>query len=194
MLLLCYTFELCTSFHPPSPSLYPNPLSLSTLSTLPYSLPPTHTHARTHTQFYLSCILDKVNPRVHSAAIPYVRPLSSGVESYQTDPTQYPVTQPLTKLSALQQASGEAKYTTDMPTLPEEIHAAFVLSTVGNAKILSVDPTPALVGCGWVVVQRNPQTAYAFCVCVCVHACVDAQNPLSQVTLRTKLFMFISEK
>lgn len=82
---------------------------------------------------------------MHSAAVPYVRPLSSGVESYQTDPTQYPVTQPLTKLSALQQASGEAKYTTDVPKLPEEIHAAFVLSTVGNAKIMSVDPTPALV-------------------------------------------------
>ena len=82
---------------------------------------------------------------MRSAAIPYVRPLSSGVETYQTDPAQYPVTQPLPKLSALQQASGEAKYTTDVPTLPEEIHAAFVLSTVGNAKILSVDPTPALV-------------------------------------------------
>ena len=49
------------------------------------------------------------------------------------------------KLTALQQTSGEAQYTTDIPGPADELHAAFVVSTRGNAKIVSVDPSQALV-------------------------------------------------
>ena len=43
------------------------------------------------------------------------------------------------------QASGEAQYTTDIPALSNELAAAFVLTTTGNAKITSVDSSKAQV-------------------------------------------------
>ena len=44
-----------------------------------------------------------------------------------------------------QQASGKAVYINDIAGQPRECQAAFVLSTAGNAKIQSIDPTEALV-------------------------------------------------
>lgn len=44
-----------------------------------------------------------------------------------------------------QQASGRAVYINDIAGQPGECQAAFVLSTAGNAKIQSIDPTEALV-------------------------------------------------
>ena len=83
-----------------------------------------------------------------SAATPYVRPLSQGTQSYTPDSSEFPVTQPMTKLTAKyqvsqnciqlsyltliifgEQASGEAQYTTDIPLLPDELAAAFVITT-----------------------------------------------------------------
>ena len=96
-------------------------------------------------QFYLSCIIDKVDSRVKSAGVPYVRPLSSGQQSYDSVPAEYPVTEPMPKLSALQQTSGEAVYTTDIPTTSDLLHGAFVLAPQGNAKIVSVDTSAAQV-------------------------------------------------
>ena len=55
------------------------------------------------------------------------------------------MTEAMPKLSALQQASGEALYTTDVPTTSDELHAAFVLTSQGNAKIVSVDTSAAEV-------------------------------------------------
>lgn len=95
-------------------------------------------------QFYLEAIPSHLSPAVASAATPYVRPVSSGQQSYSTDPTQYPITEPRPKLTAslqvnsllvgvvsipILQASGEAQYTTDLPPLPSQLAAAFVLST-----------------------------------------------------------------
>jgi xanthine dehydrogenase molybdopterin-binding subunit B len=40
--------------------------------------------------------------------------------------------------------SGEAKYTDDLPPPSQLLHAALVMSTRAHAKLLSVDPTPAL--------------------------------------------------
>ena len=96
-------------------------------------------------QFYLSCVIDKVDVRVKSAGVPYVRPLSSGQQSYDSVPAEYPVTEPMPKLSALQQTSGEAVYTTDIPTTSDLLHGAFVLAPQGNAKIVSVDTSAAQV-------------------------------------------------
>ncbi|PZC72657.1 hypothetical protein B5X24_HaOG210768 [Helicoverpa armigera] len=42
------------------------------------------------------------------------------------------------------QCAGEAKYTDDIPTFPKEVHAAFVLSTVGKGRIVLIDPSAAL--------------------------------------------------
>jgi len=94
-------------------------------------------------KFYLAAISSHISARVQSASVPYVRPLSQGVQSYSSKPSEYPVTEPMTKLSAMIQASGEAQYATDVPTQPAELAAAFVLTTQGNAKILGIDSSQA---------------------------------------------------
>ena len=43
------------------------------------------------------------------------------------------------------QACGEAVYIDDIPEFPGQLEAAFVLSTVGNAKLASIDASEALV-------------------------------------------------
>ena len=44
------------------------------------------------------------------------------------------------------QTTGEAVYVDDIPAYPGQLEAAFVLSTVGNAKLSSIDASEALVG------------------------------------------------
>ena len=51
-------------------------------------------------QFYLALLGDKANERVRSAAFPYIRPISSGKQSYDTTPSVYPLTKPMTKITA----------------------------------------------------------------------------------------------
>ena len=58
-------------------------------------------------QFYLACIVDDVSPRVKSAAVPYKRPISQGMQTYSTLPSNYPVTQPMPKLSSALQVRGQ---------------------------------------------------------------------------------------
>lgn len=43
------------------------------------------------------------------------------------------------------QCAGEAMYTEDLPTLPHEVFANFVLATVPLGKIVLIDPSEALV-------------------------------------------------
>lgn len=43
------------------------------------------------------------------------------------------------------QCAGEAKYTEDLPTLPREVFATYVLTTVPLGRIVSIDPGEALV-------------------------------------------------
>lgn len=47
-------------------------------------------------------------------------------------------------LAALKQSTGEAQYTDDTPSLKNELHACYVLSTRPHAKILSIDYSAAL--------------------------------------------------
>jgi xanthine dehydrogenase/oxidase len=96
-------------------------------------------------KFYLSCVGEEVDPQVKTAAENYIRPLSSGQQVFD-EPSQslQPVTLSVPKLSALQLTSGEAIFTTDIPHTPKELQGAFVLTSEGNATIVSVDPTDAL--------------------------------------------------
>ncbi|XP_069131710.1 xanthine dehydrogenase-like [Argopecten irradians] len=57
---------------------------------------------------------------------------------------EWPLTQPITKVTALNQTSGKAIYINDIPPKPKELHAAFVCSTVANATLAGMDPTEAL--------------------------------------------------
>ncbi|XP_065883616.1 xanthine dehydrogenase-like isoform X2 [Dysidea avara] len=94
-------------------------------------------------KFYLASIPGHISDKVKSAAVPYVRPVSQSYQSYDTVKSEYPVTEPMTKLTAKLQASGEAQYVSDM-IQPDQLSAAFVLATMGNATIKSVDATEAL--------------------------------------------------
>lgn len=47
-------------------------------------------------------------------------------------------------VAALKQCTGEAQYTDDIPPQKNELYGCLVLSTKAHAKILSVDPSPAL--------------------------------------------------
>jgi xanthine dehydrogenase/oxidase len=98
-------------------------------------------------KFYLS-FLPNANPRVQSAAVPFVRPISSGTSSFTTDPSEYPVSQPIPKLSALLQTSGQAQYTDDLPIVPGTLFAAFALSTTAAATLTAINVSAALAATG----------------------------------------------
>ena len=76
--------------------------------------------------------------------MPFVRPISSGSQSFTTNPSEYPVSEPLPKLSALLQTSGQAQYTDDLPITPGTLFAAFAVSTVGPATLAGLDVSAAL--------------------------------------------------
>ncbi|XP_028415709.1 xanthine dehydrogenase-like [Dendronephthya gigantea] len=94
-------------------------------------------------KLYLALLGDKANERFRSAAVPFVRPISSGQQSYDTTANDYPVTQPIPKMSAKLQASGEAQFTDDIPKRLGEVYGAFVTTAKGNCKIASIDPSEA---------------------------------------------------
>ena len=73
------------------------------------------------------------------------RGLSSGQQSYETDEDLWPVSEPREKVEAKWQTSGEIQYTGDIPHKQGELHGAFVLSSIANCDIVSVDPSEALV-------------------------------------------------
>ncbi|CAH0550009.1 unnamed protein product [Brassicogethes aeneus] len=73
------------------------------------------------------------------------RPLSKGSQEYSTKKNMYPVSQPIIKLDALDQTSGRAQYIEDMPDLPDQLFAQFVVAkSPAGSLIQNIDPTEAL--------------------------------------------------
>ncbi|KAK6190255.1 hypothetical protein SNE40_002166 [Patella caerulea] len=95
-------------------------------------------------KFVLDICSQIVNPRYLSGCTDLVRPLSSGKQVYDTDPSEYPVSKPMIKQNAVIQTCGEAEFINDTPPQINEVYAALVISTVGNADIDVIDPSPAL--------------------------------------------------
>ncbi|XP_063399739.1 xanthine dehydrogenase/oxidase-like [Mytilus trossulus] len=93
--------------------------------------------------YFLEVLGDTVGSKFRSGALPLQRPLSSGQQSYDTKPMEWPLTEPLIKLEAMNQTTGKAQYINDIP-LHKPLYAAFVTSTIGNAKLKSMDPSKAL--------------------------------------------------
>ncbi|XP_026741864.1 xanthine dehydrogenase-like [Trichoplusia ni] len=87
-----------------------------------------------------------IHPRYKSGRIKIheSRPVSKGQQMYETDPSTWPLNQPIPKMEGLIQCAGEAMYTDDIPPFPNEVYAAFVLSTIGKGQISSIDATEAL--------------------------------------------------
>lgn len=98
-------------------------------------------------KFYLAAISS--HSRVYGSTTAYQRPISQGCQSFSSKEEQYPITEPMTKLTAMLQTSGEAQYTTDIPTQLAELSAAFVLTSQANAKITKIDSSKAeqMPGC-----------------------------------------------
>lgn len=60
------------------------------------------------------------------------------------DPAFFPLTQPIMKNNVLQQATGTAPYTDDVPVARDALFAAWVLSTVARGRVSSIDTAAAL--------------------------------------------------
>jgi xanthine dehydrogenase/oxidase len=73
------------------------------------------------------------------------RELSSGTQTFDTYEKNWPLTKNIPKIEADVQCTGEAKYVNDFPTLPGELHAAFVTSKNPGDAIEHIDPSKALV-------------------------------------------------
>jgi xanthine dehydrogenase/oxidase len=69
-----------------------------------------------------------VPPRDRTAGELFERPVSRGTQDYEVYPDEYPVSRPIIKLSAFEQATGEARYTHDLSLPPRGLYAAFVTS------------------------------------------------------------------
>ncbi|KAI8431972.1 hypothetical protein MSG28_004503 [Choristoneura fumiferana] len=70
-----------------------------------------------------------VNPRYLSGGTLLTRPVSRGTQTFDTDKSLWPLNEPVPKLEALTQCSGEARYSCDVSTAAREVHVAFVLSS-----------------------------------------------------------------
>ncbi|XP_049875014.1 uncharacterized protein LOC126373077 isoform X1 [Pectinophora gossypiella] len=85
-----------------------------------------------------------VNPRYKSGGTLLERGVSHGTQTFDTDKKLWPLNQPIPKLEALTQCSGEVKYVCDVTGTPRGAHVAFVLSTICVGEIDRFDASEAL--------------------------------------------------
>jgi len=82
---------------------------------------------------------------VNSQAWTLARPAGSGSQQFLTKmPDDHPGSTPTTKLDARQLASGEAKYTDDMPATADTLYGCYVLASQANAKVTKIDSRMAM--------------------------------------------------
>ncbi|XP_039757164.1 indole-3-acetaldehyde oxidase-like isoform X3 [Pararge aegeria] len=84
------------------------------------------------------------NTRYKSGGAELARPVSHGTQTYDTDKSLWPLNQPVPKMEALTQCSGEALYVGDTISTPRDVHVAFVLSSICLGEIVEIDPSEAL--------------------------------------------------
>nr|CAD7266658.1 unnamed protein product [Timema shepardi] len=108
-------------------------------------------------KFLLQLSGSRVQSKYQSGGELLTRPPSSGVQKFQTDSSQWPLNQPIPKIEALVQCSGEAEYVNDHPPVPGQLFAAFVLTTEAVGNIIDIDPSPALLFCsGKILYEGQP--------------------------------------
>ncbi|CAG0884273.1 unnamed protein product [Darwinula stevensoni] len=134
----------------------------------PADASPTYRRTLAQALFYkwvLGIVGEVAGGRMRSGGSGLERPLSSGKQSYTTDKDTYPISEPIPKVEARAQTSGEAQYVNDIPHFPEELQAAVVTTSVGNANIKNIDPTDALAMPGVVgfVDHRDVRGENTFC-------------------------------
>ncbi|XP_049943149.1 uncharacterized protein LOC126419914 [Schistocerca serialis cubense] len=95
-------------------------------------------------KFVLSMSPESLKPNLRSGGEMLKRPLSSGKQEYDTKKELWPLGKPVSKLEALSQCSGEAKYVNDVLTIPDELYCAFAVTSIANGHIKDTDPSDAL--------------------------------------------------
>lgn len=76
-----------------------------------------------------------VPPRIRTAGERYRRPVTRGHQYVQEYRDEYPVSYPFVKLSAFMQATGEAKYTHDLPLPVRGLQGGLVTSMAATAQV-----------------------------------------------------------
>ncbi|XP_017763664.1 PREDICTED: xanthine dehydrogenase/oxidase-like isoform X2 [Eufriesea mexicana] len=95
-------------------------------------------------KFILSIKPENVDSRSRSGGSLLERELSLGKQTFGTDKNVWPLNQPMPKMEAVYQTSGEAQYVNDIPPFPDEVFCAFVLTTVANGKVENINASEAL--------------------------------------------------
>ncbi|XP_067656037.1 uncharacterized protein [Haliotis asinina] len=97
---------------------------------------------------FYKCVLgmcgEKAAARFQSGGTNLIRPVSSGTQTYDSRKDEYPLTEPMIKADATLQTSGRVKFVNDIPPVQAELCASFVITSVGNAEIDTVDTSAAL--------------------------------------------------
>nr|XP_017031693.1 indole-3-acetaldehyde oxidase-like [Drosophila kikkawai] len=86
----------------------------------------------------------EVSAKLKSGGELLQRPLSSGLQLFQTQKSTYPVTQAVQKLEGMIQCSGEATYMNDVLTTSNTVYCCFVGATKVGATIDQIDASEAL--------------------------------------------------
>ncbi|CAM4961360.1 unnamed protein product [Rotaria socialis] len=93
---------------------------------------------------YPDTVVDEISSNELSAIKTYVRDLSRGEQEFQSKPISNKIVGSSSiHNSAYLHATGEAKYTCDIPTPSDGLYSALVLSTRPYARIVSIDKTKA---------------------------------------------------
>ncbi|XP_050301532.1 xanthine dehydrogenase/oxidase-like [Anthonomus grandis grandis] len=83
-----------------------------------------------------------VTPKHQSGGTILSRPVSNGVQEFTPDKKTFPMGEPIIKLEAIAQASGQAQYIIDKPDLPNQLHASFVTADApSGSEITLIDPS-----------------------------------------------------
>jgi xanthine dehydrogenase/oxidase len=85
-----------------------------------------------------------VDPENASAATEWERPLSHGTQEFTEYPELFPLSKPIIKRAALVQATGEIKYTQDIPLPTGGVHAAMVISSRPHARFSLTRKAPTI--------------------------------------------------
>jgi len=98
-------------------------------------------------------LVSAIQPPLHS------RQVSKGALSLKgaEDPGEFPISEPVGKLSALAQCEGQARYTDDIPLEPSQLHGAFVLAPKAGGVLKGVDASFA-TSCRGVVMFIDAHT------------------------------------
>jgi xanthine dehydrogenase/oxidase len=87
----------------------------------------------------LLSFLPNLDPAVVSGGQEYIRPVSSGEQTYDSNPALAPVSEPISKPDGIMQTSGESLYLPDHPITPGTLWTAYVLAPLGNATLVKLD-------------------------------------------------------